>query len=107
MHCRSALTMNIAGVVKDWLLIGLSVALFHSAVSGLNLFGYLIAFLGVCWYNYRKLQNMKRRQAGLPGVSICHSWSGKQRPPPPLPTSGGPRRLLIQHVECVIKQSSG
>ncbi|KAK9834440.1 hypothetical protein WJX74_001775 [Apatococcus lobatus] len=65
----SALTMNIAGVVKDWLLIGLSVALFHSAVSGLNLFGYLIAFLGVCWYNYRKLQNMKRRQAGLPGKS--------------------------------------
>ena len=55
--------MNIAGVVKDWLLIGLSVALFHSAVSGLNLFGYLIAFLGVCWYNYRKLQNMKKKQA--------------------------------------------
>ena len=70
--------MNIAGVVKDWLLIGLSVALFHSAVSGLNLFGYLIAFLGVCWYNYRKLQNMKRRQAGLAGVSKLSA------PPPPL-----------------------
>ncbi|KAG7667588.1 hypothetical protein Ndes2526B_g03594 [Nannochloris sp. 'desiccata'] len=55
----SALTMNIAGVVKDWMLIGLSVWLFHSAVSSLNLFGYLIAFLAVCWYNYQKLQGMK------------------------------------------------
>ena len=31
--------MNIAGVVKDWMLIGLSVWMFKSAVSGLNLFG--------------------------------------------------------------------
>lgn len=45
----SALTMNIAGVVKDWMLIGLSVALFKSAVTSLNLFGYFIAFLAVCW----------------------------------------------------------
>ena len=52
----SALTMNIAGVVKDWLLIGLSVWIFHSAVSSLNLFGYIIAFMAVCWYNYQKLQ---------------------------------------------------
>lgn len=35
----SALTMNIAGVAKDWMLIGLSVWMFKSAVSGLNLFG--------------------------------------------------------------------
>lgn len=59
----SALTMNIAGVVKDWLLIGLSVFLFHSAVTSINLGGYMVAFLGVCWYNYRKLQNMKKKQA--------------------------------------------
>jgi hypothetical protein len=55
----SALSMNIAGVVKDWMLIGLSVLIFHSAVSSLNLFGYIIAFLAVCWYNYQKLQAMK------------------------------------------------
>ena len=64
----SALTMNIAGVVKDWMLIGLSVWLFHSAVSGLNLFGYFIAFLAVCWYNYQKLQAAKAA-AGLPPPS--------------------------------------
>lgn len=46
----SALTMNIAGVVKDWMLIGLSVWMFKAAVTGLNLFGYFIAFLAVCWW---------------------------------------------------------
>ncbi|PRW20839.1 putative sugar phosphate phosphate translocator [Chlorella sorokiniana] len=60
----SALTMNIAGVAKDWMLIGLSVWMFKSAVSGLNLFGYFIAFLAVCWYNYRKLQAMQQSAAG-------------------------------------------
>ncbi|EFN56048.1 hypothetical protein CHLNCDRAFT_145497 [Chlorella variabilis] len=62
----SALTMNIAGVVKDWMLIGLSVWMFKAAVTGLNLFGYFIAFLAVCWYNYRKLQSMKEAASLAP-----------------------------------------
>jgi hypothetical protein len=37
-------------------------------VSGLNLFGYFIAFLAVCWYNYQKLQAAKAA-AGLPPPS--------------------------------------
>merc|ERR1712159_283581 len=48
----SALTMNVAGVIKDWLLIGLSVVLFAAPVSGLQIGGYLIAFGGVAYYNY-------------------------------------------------------
>lgn len=56
----SALTMNIAGVVKDWLLIGLSVWLYKSPVSPVNLGGYLVAFLAVCVYNYRKLKEMQK-----------------------------------------------
>lgn len=52
----SALTMNIAGVVKDWILIGLSVLLYKSPVSAINLGGYLIAFAAVLWYNYTKIQ---------------------------------------------------
>ncbi len=43
----SALTLNIGGVAKDWLLIGLSVTLYHSVVSRLNLAGYLVSFLSV------------------------------------------------------------
>ncbi len=30
-------------------------------VTRINLGGYLIAFGGVCWYNYKKLQAMKAR----------------------------------------------
>ncbi|GMH44092.1 hypothetical protein BSKO_12026 [Bryopsis sp. KO-2023] len=55
----SALTLNIAGVVKDWLLIGLSVLIFKSPVTPMNLFGYSIAFAGVAWYNYKKIQAAK------------------------------------------------
>lgn len=65
----SALTMNIAGVVKDWLLIGLSVLLFKSVITGLNLFGYFIAFLAVCYYNYLKLQSMKASAASAAPIS--------------------------------------
>ena len=32
-------------------------------VTAINLGGYLVAFLGVCWYNYKKLQGMKAKQA--------------------------------------------
>ena len=52
--------MNIAGVVKDWMLIGLSVLMYASPVTPLNLGGYFVAFLAVCMYNYRKLQSMKK-----------------------------------------------
>ncbi|KAG1665573.1 hypothetical protein FOA52_000720 [Chlamydomonas sp. UWO 241] len=55
----SALTMNVAGVMKDWLLILLSVMMFASPVTGLQLAGYGIAFLGVCWYNYLKYKGMQ------------------------------------------------
>lgn len=52
----SALTMNVAGVIKDWLLIFLSFGMFHAPISGIQLGGYGVAFLGVCWYNYLKSQ---------------------------------------------------
>ncbi|GIL50490.1 hypothetical protein Vafri_6676 [Volvox africanus] len=55
----SALTMNVAGVIKDWLLILLSVVLYQTPVGSLQIFGYGIAFAGVCWYNYQKLQGMQ------------------------------------------------
>ena len=55
----SALAMNVAGVVKDWMLIGLSALLFHAPVTPLNLAGYSVAFAGVCWYNKAKFEEMK------------------------------------------------
>ena len=51
--------MNIAGVVKDWILIGLSVLMYKSPVTATNLGGFTIAFLGVAYYNLSKLQSIK------------------------------------------------
>eukprot|EP00270_Netrium_digitus_P007196 TRINITY_DN2096_c0_g1_i3.p1 TRINITY_DN2096_c0_g1~~TRINITY_DN2096_c0_g1_i3.p1 ORF type:complete len:412 (-),score=89.78 TRINITY_DN2096_c0_g1_i3:267-1319(-) len=59
----SALTMNVAGVVKDWLLIAFSWSVIADKITFINLFGYGIAFLGVCWYNHTKLQDMKAKEA--------------------------------------------
>ena len=42
----SALTLQLAGVVKDWLLIVMSAAVFRHALTPLNLGGYGIAFAG-------------------------------------------------------------
>lgn len=49
-----ALTMNVAGVVKDWLLICVSSILFHAPISSMQLLGYSLAFVAVCYYNYQK-----------------------------------------------------
>jgi hypothetical protein len=38
-------------------------------ITGLNLFGYFIAFLAVCYYNYLKLQSMKASAASVTPVS--------------------------------------
>ncbi|PWA94295.1 hypothetical protein CTI12_AA052260 [Artemisia annua] len=59
----SALTMNVAGVVKDWLLIAFSWSVIKDTVTPINLFGYGIAFLGVGYYNYVKLQALKAKEA--------------------------------------------
>ncbi|CAH2077234.1 unnamed protein product [Thlaspi arvense] len=57
----SALTMNVAGVVKDWLLIAFSWSVIKDTVTPLNLFGYGLAFLGVAYYNHCKLQALKAK----------------------------------------------
>ncbi|KAG6489682.1 probable sugar phosphate/phosphate translocator At2g25520 [Zingiber officinale] len=59
----SALTMNVAGVVKDWLLIAFSWSVIRDTVTPINLFGYGIAFLGVAYYNHVKLQALKTKEA--------------------------------------------
>ncbi|KAI3754299.1 hypothetical protein L1987_54081 [Smallanthus sonchifolius] len=59
----SALTMNVAGVVKDWLLIAFSWSVIKDTVTPVNLFGYVIAFFGVGYYNHAKLQGLKAKEA--------------------------------------------
>ena len=45
----SALTMNIAGVIKDWMLIFFSYYLFGAPVTAINLLGYAFCCSGVCF----------------------------------------------------------
>ena len=59
----SALTMNVAGVVKDWLLIAFSWSVIKDTVTPINLFGYGLAFLGVAFYNHTKLKALKAKEA--------------------------------------------
>ncbi|XP_042501811.1 probable sugar phosphate/phosphate translocator At5g25400 [Macadamia integrifolia] len=59
----SALTMNVAGVVKDWLLIAFSWSVIRDTVTPINLIGYALAFLGVAYYNHSKLQALKAKEA--------------------------------------------
>ncbi|KAM7262713.1 hypothetical protein ACFE04_000396 [Oxalis oulophora] len=58
----SALTMNVAGVVKDWLLIAFSWSVIKDTVTPINLLGYGIAFMGVAYYNHAKLQALKAKE---------------------------------------------
>lgn len=71
----SALAMNVAGVVKDWLLIGLSALLFRAPVTPLNLAGYSVAFAGVCWYNKAKFDEMKASAAAAAAAAAVVSSS--------------------------------
>ncbi|XP_077211079.1 putative sugar phosphate/phosphate translocator At5g25400 [Tasmannia lanceolata] len=59
----SALTMNVAGVVKDWFLIAFSWSVIRDTVTPVNLIGYGLAFLGVAYYNHTKLQALKAKEA--------------------------------------------
>ncbi|KAG9133452.1 hypothetical protein Leryth_013267 [Lithospermum erythrorhizon] len=59
----SALTMNVAGVVKDWLLIAFSWSVIKDTVTPVNLIGYGLAFFGVGYYNHSKLQALKAKEA--------------------------------------------
>nr|XP_043628064.1 probable sugar phosphate/phosphate translocator At5g25400 [Erigeron canadensis] len=72
----SALTMNVAGVVKDWLLIAFSWSVIKDTVTPINLFGYVIAFLGVGYYNHAKLQALKAKEAEKKAVN-ADDESGK------------------------------
>ena len=51
----SALTMKLAAIVKDIGLVAVSCALFGDTLTFAGVFGYSIALLGVCVYNYRKI----------------------------------------------------
>ncbi|KAK6146368.1 hypothetical protein DH2020_020237 [Rehmannia glutinosa] len=64
-----AVTIRVAGVLKDWILIALSTVIFpESTITRLNIIGYAIALCGVVMYNYLKAKDIHSPQ--IPGESI-------------------------------------
>ncbi|RXH80052.1 hypothetical protein DVH24_041199 [Malus domestica] len=74
-----AVTIRVAGVLKDWILIALSTVIFpESIITRLNIIGYAIvladqsiwpaALCGVVMYNYIKVKDVRASQ--LPSESI-------------------------------------
>ncbi|GMN52206.1 hypothetical protein TIFTF001_021352 [Ficus carica] len=58
-----AVTIRVAGVMKDWILIALSTIIFpESVITGLNITGYAIALCGVVVYNYLKMKDARASQ---------------------------------------------
>ncbi|KAL2244355.1 probable sugar phosphate/phosphate translocator At1g48230 isoform X1 [Sesamum indicum] len=58
-----AVTVRVAGVLKDWILIALSTVVFpESTITGLNIIGYAIALCGVVLYNYLKVKEVRALQ---------------------------------------------
>ncbi|XP_062143438.1 probable sugar phosphate/phosphate translocator At1g48230 isoform X1 [Alnus glutinosa] len=58
-----AVTIRVAGVLKDWILIALSTVLFpESVITVLNIIGYAIALCGVVMYNYLKVRDTRASQ---------------------------------------------
>ncbi|XP_073298050.1 probable sugar phosphate/phosphate translocator At3g14410 isoform X3 [Primulina huaijiensis] len=58
----SALTIRVAGVVKDWVVVLLSALLFaDTKLTLINLFGYAVAIAGVAAYNNHKLKKEATR----------------------------------------------
>jgi hypothetical protein len=53
----TALTYNVVGLSKLFLVLALNYVIFESAkVSLLNLVGVLMAFIGMCRYSFQKFQ---------------------------------------------------
>lgn len=68
--------MPLAGILKDLALIVLSIVLYKSAVTPLQLAGYGAAVLGVLWYSMQRL----RRQGGGGGGGGGQQGQMESRP---------------------------
>ncbi|KAH7844271.1 hypothetical protein Vadar_026283 [Vaccinium darrowii] len=72
-----AVTIRVAGVLKDWILIALSTVVFpESTITGLNIIGYAIALCGVVMYNYLKVKDVRASQLPLDSIPerIAKDW---------------------------------
>ncbi|CAL5338033.1 unnamed protein product [Camellia sinensis] len=77
-----AVTIRVAGVLKDWILIALSTVIFpESTITGLNIIGYAIALCGVVMYNYLKVKDVRASQVPADGIPerIAKDWKFEKK----------------------------
>ncbi|KAH1216496.1 putative sugar phosphate/phosphate translocator [Glycine max] len=77
-----AVTIRVAGVLKDWILIALSTVIFpESTITGLNIIGYAIALCGVVMYNYIKVKDVRASQSPNEIIpdGITKDWKFEKR----------------------------
>ncbi|KAI8011142.1 putative sugar phosphate/phosphate translocator [Camellia lanceoleosa] len=77
-----AVTIRVAGVLKDWILIALSTVIFpESTITGLNIIGYAIALCGVVMYNYLKVKDVRASQLPADGIPerIAKDWKFEKK----------------------------
>ncbi|CAO2817828.1 unnamed protein product [Amaranthus hypochondriacus] len=79
-----AVTIRVAGVLKDWILIALSTVIFpESTITGLNIIGYAVALLGVVMYNYLKVKDVRSSQPATPeriSDRAAMDWKFEKKP---------------------------
>ena len=54
--------------------------MFTAPVTFLNLAGYTVAFLGVCWYNYLKLNQAKAKAASKAAAATAPGLADEEAP---------------------------
>ncbi|KAK7363407.1 hypothetical protein VNO77_05550 [Canavalia gladiata] len=77
-----AVTIRVAGVLKDWILIALSTVIFpESTITWLNIIGYAIALCGVVMYNYIKVKDVRASQSPAEIIPdrIAKDWKFEKR----------------------------
>ncbi|XLT87122.1 hypothetical protein HN873_008875 [Arachis hypogaea] len=77
-----AVTIRVAGVLKDWILIALSTVIFpESTITGLNIIGYAIALCGVVMYNYIKVKDVRTSQSPADSLPdrITKDWKFEKK----------------------------
>ncbi|XP_022946623.1 probable sugar phosphate/phosphate translocator At3g17430 isoform X2 [Cucurbita moschata] len=75
-----AVTIRVAGVLKDWILIALSTVIFpESTITGLNIIGYAIALCGVLMYNYIKVKDVRASQLSSESIPERMDWKLEKR----------------------------
>jgi hypothetical protein len=68
----------------------MSMRMFTAPVTFLNLVGYTVAFLGVCWYNYTKLNQAKAKALAKPAAAAGAGKGDEEAPQSLVDTSKEP-----------------